>query len=153
MNILGALLVGGLSLVATGAGDEEIILPLRYARGKVLDVFDSKQVLISIGADQGVKKGAKIELYRLEPVLFDTQRRPSLLPVLAGTIELVEVGAKHSVGRVEKLHRKQIQANDVACWTWLDYMRNLPIPERPRVPGQWERGGAIIDLTQAEVPK
>jgi len=135
-----------------------------------LDVFESKQVLISIGADQGIKKGAKIELYRLEPTFLpfkvplfgpggndqkqtEEAQRPRLATIQVGTVVLVEVGAKHSVGRVEKLFRRQIQANDVACWTWVDYMRNSPLPERPRVPGQWERGGAIIDLTQPEVPK
>jgi hypothetical protein len=116
-------------------------------------------VLISIGADQGVRKGAKIDLYRLERQMFhlspqkpDDANRPRFAAVPVGTIVLVEVGAKHSVGRVEDLFRKQIQANDFAIWSVLDYMRNTPI-ERPRVPGQWEIGGAIIDLTQPKEPQ
>jgi hypothetical protein len=43
MNTVSALLLGVLSLLAAGDSDEDTILPLRYAKGRVLDVFDSKR--------------------------------------------------------------------------------------------------------------
>jgi hypothetical protein len=116
-------------------GHEQLFLHL--ARGKVLDVFDANQLLLSLGANHGARKGWELEVYRLEPE-----------PLYIGRVELVEVGAKHSVGRFRG--RNKVHENDLASWL-------SPIAPKaqgpPRLPGTLEPGGAIIDLTRPEKAK
>jgi hypothetical protein len=139
-------------LVGTGTGQEkaqekkvaddwfkslyEPGLFLKYAGGKVLDVFDANQLLLSLGADQGAQKGWKMEVYRLKPE-----------PLYVGTVELTEVGAKHSIGRFRG--REQVRENDLVSWR---SPVSQKVQQQPRVSETWElrggHGGAIIDLTR-----
>jgi hypothetical protein len=115
-------------------------------RARVLDVFEGNHLLLSIGTDQGVRKGLKGYIFRThpEPVAFSVP------------VEFVEVGAKHSLVRVQfylyGLHQKarRLQENDSVVWYSLE---PRPIPELPRLPGYMQRGGAIIDLTSPNGPK
>jgi len=61
------------------------------AAGAVLEVFDAKLLLVSLGSDHGLRKGARLAIFRLEPK-----------PVFVGEAEVVNVGAKSSVARLSK---------------------------------------------------
>lgn len=67
MNVTCCLLGTWLSLFAVGAGGDDTILPFRYkVQGKVVEVFDSGRILLSIGSAQGPQNGAKVDLYQIQ---------------------------------------------------------------------------------------
>jgi hypothetical protein len=109
---------------------------LLLARGKVLDVFDANQLLLSLGANQGAQKGWKLNVYRLEPERL-----------YVGSVELVAVGAKHSIGRFQG--REKVRENDLVS-AFSPVMPRIQEPQRVQNP--FERGGgyggAVIDLTR-----
>jgi hypothetical protein len=79
--------------LATGQPDGMQEKPVREGpyilRGRVVDVFDSGQVLLSIGTENGARKGLKGSFYQVEQTAG-----------YYGTAEFMEVGAKYSVVRV-----------------------------------------------------
>jgi RNA polymerase sigma factor (sigma-70 family) len=66
--------------------------PEEGTRGAVLEVFDEKLLLVSLGSEQGIQNGARLAVYRLEPK-----------PVFVGEAEILNVGEKSSVARLTKL--------------------------------------------------
>jgi hypothetical protein len=137
------LLTLTLATVMPPSGEKEKRVPqFPSSMGEVMDVFDSTQVLFSFGSRHGARKGLKVDVFRTQSTFSHT----ASLPI--GIAELVEVGTHHSVGRLVKLTwPTQIRAGDQASWQFTYRSSDW---ELPRVPGRWERGGAIIDLT---VPK
>jgi hypothetical protein len=142
-----SLLLLAISSLPVGDFQHERVAPGPYElRGQVLDVFEGNQLLLSIGTDQGVRKGLKGYVFRTQPT-------PLAFSV---PVEFVEVGAKHSLVRVQfylyGFHQKarRLQENDSVVWYSLE---PRPIPELPRLPGYMPRGGAIIDLTSPNGPK
>jgi hypothetical protein len=133
MDVLFALVA--LPLLPMATGDDQ--RTPNTLNGKVLDVFGDNQVLISFGSADGARKGLVAYLYRLDP-------RPDFV----GMVELTAVGTRHSVGRLSK-KLSHVRENDLVAWI----NPNPVFPEIPRLPGQWERGGAIIDLTLPKGPK
>jgi hypothetical protein len=132
--VVSLTLVGGANRKRSG------VIPGRI-QGEVLEVFDNNQVLISFGSYQGAAKGMTVFLDRLGPSY--------LWRVPFAELELVAVGSRHSVGQMKsRSPHTKIQVDDFA-WVPSSRERALfaPLPELPRVPGAWERGGAIIDLT------
>jgi len=112
--------------------------------GKVLDVLDANQVLLSFGANQGARKGLEANVYRLE-----SERRGGRI---VGKVELVQVGAKFSIGRFLD-PPKQVRENDLVTVLWpagtpfFGFGKMMPeLPRMYELPG-WFMGGAIIDLT------
>jgi hypothetical protein len=112
-------------------------------QGKVLDVLDANQVLLSFGANQGARKGLEANIYRLK-----RERRGDRI---VGKVELVQVGAKFSIGRFLD-PPKQVRENDMVTVLWPAWTPFWMRPELPRMqrmyelPG-WNWGGAIIDLS------
>ena len=80
-----------LALAAGQTGDAQAKsgpqVPLSL-HGKVVDIFEGNQLLLSFGKDKGARKG-------LMGMLVQTEPEPRYL----GEVEFVEVGAKHSVVR------------------------------------------------------
>jgi hypothetical protein len=137
------------SLPSGAAQTDRSAGPYQNLYGKVLDCFGDDLLLVSLGADQGARKGKKGGLCWNET----TWR-------YYGEYEFVEVGVNHSVVRVrsaimyysdflgEKGGPKKmdliINKNDTIAF----FGSGPPRAERPRlVPAYLERGGAIIDLT------
>jgi uncharacterized protein (TIGR03067 family) len=113
---------------------------------RVLDVFDGTQVLLSFGTDQGAEKGQKGFLHTGYP-------RNSRIPYVE-LVELTDVGTNYSIGR--------FQLNGGALSMMLQNkdnpVRNQPlvwyllpdqsyVPRIPVLPARFQRGGAIIDLS------
>lgn len=127
-----APLLVALSFLPAGGEPGEWFNP--YAlNAKVLDILENNQVLISIGKNEGARKGMEMEVYRLGPE-----------PRYIGRVELVEVGAKHSLGRFRAGFAKPYEAreNDLVS-------RFSPVMPAtlnfPRLPVWQQRGGAIAD--------
>lgn len=137
---LSPLLLVGLSFFPTSGEKEERASPYPALRmnGKVLDVFENNQVLISVGANQGIRKGMEMDVYRLEPG-----------PRYVGRVEVVEVGTKHAIGRFRGTpgQPKHARENDIAYITYLVYQMPPipPIPALPRMPVWQQPGGALLD--------
>ncbi|MBI1831997.1 MAG: hypothetical protein HYR84_11165 [Planctomycetes bacterium] len=136
---LSPLLLAGLSFLPAG-GEKEERFPYLYSysafsppSGKVLDVLDNGQVLISFGKSQGARKGMQLDIYHADAKAGYLGRE------LIGRIELVEVGAKHSIGRF-RAKVKPAQENDMVLLVYeMPAMPMLPTPV-------WQqRGGAILD--------
>jgi hypothetical protein len=145
-----------IALASVPSGDEskERVFQGPYTlKGEVLDVFQDNTVLLSFGADQGVRKGLKGFLVRGD--------RTYATYLHCGTVEFMEVGAKYSVARVtfpvfpmyspylsfadKKIppRARDLKAKDAV--TWISEERR-PLP---RLPTEHLRfGGAIIDLTK-----
>jgi RNA polymerase sigma factor (sigma-70 family) len=60
-------------------------------QGAVLEVFEGSLLLVSLGSDHGVKKGDRLEIYRLKPD-----------PLYVGNAEVIDVSAGRSVVRMNK---------------------------------------------------
>ena len=56
------------SLPAGGVRQERDQSDPYELRGQVLDLFDDGKLLLSIGKDQGARKGMKGDIFRMEPV-------------------------------------------------------------------------------------
>jgi hypothetical protein len=110
-------------------------------RGQVLDVFGGDKLLLSIGSNQGARKGLKGYLIPTDPN-----------PRTIATVEFVEVGAKHSFLSI-KYYAGRFQEKDSVVWFStgpISFPKGpLPPPQLPRIQGYryLEPGGAIIDLT------
>jgi len=92
-HILSALLMAGLVIALTPADDEKKTPSTApNLNGKVLDIFEKDLVLVSVGKEQGAKKGQILQIYCLEPA-----------PEYHGSVELVDTGRKHSLGRLIRL--------------------------------------------------
>jgi hypothetical protein len=84
----------------------------KVLRGEVVDKFDSERILLSFGSDQGVRKGLRGTLVRINAARYPGLKLPgrpdaSEVPVAIDptpfatqwVIEFVDVAAKHSVAK------------------------------------------------------
>jgi hypothetical protein len=131
-------------------------------RGKVVDVFDGNQLLLSFGRDQGARKG-------LVGCLHPHPSPPELLIYGGyGEIEFVEVGARHSVVRIRYSLYALFGTNFPNLYLPAPKQPQIPVKEKTRLkegdavvwysryprPAQEYRpayplsGGAIIDLSR-----
>jgi hypothetical protein len=139
MYISFSLLLLAASFPTDGAQPETIAKGPNNLQGKVLDVFDGNQLLLSIGADQGARKGLAGSTFRSNPY-----RDP-----LLAEVEFVEVGAKHSVVRVRYNAYLPGRFRIGESFVWMSFQR----PARPlegdfqRFPLKMQAGGATIDFT------
>jgi hypothetical protein len=117
-------------VAATEEGKPDATRSARAFEGRVLDVFDDGSILISFGAKDGARKGLEVGLHRSQP-------KPAV-----GIVELIEVGSRHSIGRLKT--RFVRPREDDLVFGYSD--EQLVIPESARTPFLWQRGGAIIDL-------
>ncbi len=117
-----------------------------FATGKVVDVFEGNRLLLSLGANHKVEAGWKLYVYRLKPE-----------PLNLGRVELLEVGAKHSIGQFRG--GSEVRENDLVSLFnqipepgqgkphfWFPFVR----PKTSETPRSWEippYGGALIDLS------
>ena len=70
--------------------EQQVVAGPDGLRGRVLDLFDGDKVLLSVGSDQGVKKGMKG---------FVTRANTSPLSYCV-EVEFMEVGVKHSIMKI-----------------------------------------------------
>jgi chromosome segregation ATPase len=72
-------------------------------QGKVKEVQQTGSIILSIGSDAGLKKGDKLEVYRLKPK-----------PLYLGQIEITELKATEAVARRIGMLRDTVRAGDEA---------------------------------------
>jgi hypothetical protein len=109
----GLTMTGWVLAIMIGAGgDEKGVSSTTRPRGRILDVFENNQVLISIGKDQGVKKGLVMHVFELNSAPLR----------LLGAVELVEIGTDHSIGSL-----KDIAYNPYAMYSNNPYALLAPL--------------------------
>jgi hypothetical protein len=138
---LSPLLLVGFSFLPTGGekAERERIGDVYYSAfytpsGKVLDVLESNQVLLSFGKNQGARKGMEMDIHRLDAKSAYSRGE------YIGLVELVDVGAKHAIGRF-RAKVKPAREDDIATLIY----KMPPIPQVPLIPVWQQRGGAILD--------
>src|SRR2546423_275736 len=80
-----------------------------FLDGKVVDVLPGNRVLLSLGAEQGARRGMEIWLYR------DSKRKH------IGSVDLDEVGRTHSIGWFRPPGGRPYwlpQVGDAGEWEW-----------------------------------